>query len=256
VSIGEDLEVLGYDVASWLAAYRDDSYPLEHLGSVTFEVTRKLRMVAIIMLLAHGDVDAWCHNLVRSARCRQIYLRRLRDGGIADDHHQASGRIDPFLDAVAAAQFSWARGIAAVSLTGWLRGHEYEDDYCYAQVLHGLIAPVTDVAAALAMLDRMAAVNDGRTEPRAAVARALVNREQQAFAEAFEALLEERTKQIDADRQRQQIEDRLVISQRLVYVEGLALLQIADRLGLRTQRDYQYCPALAREPMRRPFPGE
>jgi len=41
-----------------------------------------------------------------------------------------------------------------------------------------------------------------------------------------------------------------------VYVEGLAFLRIAERLGLALQGEYLYLPSLARVPMRRPFPGE
>jgi hypothetical protein len=47
-----------------------------------------------------------------------------------------------------------------------------------------------------------------------------------------------------------------MMAERQVYVEGLALLQIATRLKFATQNEYQYCPSLARVPMQKPFPGE
>ena len=46
------------------------------------------------------------------------------------------------------------------------------------------------------------------------------------------------------------------MAERQVYVEGLAMLRIADRLGLKTQGEYLYCPSLARVSMQKPFPGE
>jgi hypothetical protein len=47
-----------------------------------------------------------------------------------------------------------------------------------------------------------------------------------------------------------------MIAERQIYVEGVALLQIASRLKFATQAEYLYCPSLARMPMQRPFPGE
>ena len=43
---------------------------------------------------------------------------------------------------------------------------------------------------------------------------------------------------------------------RLMIVEGLALLRLAEQRGLTTESDYRYCPSLARRPMEIPFPGE
>src|SRR6185437_3399369 len=111
------------------------------LGDVCLDVTGKLRTAAIIALLTKADSDAFFHNLMRSARCRLQYLQRLRDARRTGEHHQASGRVDAFLDAVAAQDFGTARQISALSPVDWQRGHEYEDDYCYAQIVHGLIAP-------------------------------------------------------------------------------------------------------------------
>ena len=52
------------------------------------------------------------------------------------------------------------------------------------------------------------------------------------------------------------MEDPEIVAQRQVFVEGLAILRLAERRGLTTQAEYQYCPSLARVPMRTPFPGE
>ena len=55
---------------------------------------------------------------------------------------------------------------------------------------------------------------------------------------------------------RHKIEDRVSIAFRQVYVDGLALLRIAERLKLPLQSEYLYMPSLARVPMQQPFPGE
>ena len=47
-----------------------------------------------------------------------------------------------------------------------------------------------------------------------------------------------------------------MIAERQVYIDGLALLRIAERLSFTVQAEYLYMPSLARVPMQRPFPGE
>jgi len=256
VKLTEYLEVLAYDIAFWMSAYLNPSYSLDDLGDVTANVTGKLRAAAIIALLAKGNSDSYFHNLIRSGRCRLQYLQRLQAAGRAADHHQASARCGPFLDAVAAADFGLARQIAALSPTAWLQGHEYEDDYCYAQLLHAVIAAQRDQGAVEKMVQRFETALAGRQDARLPCVQALLQRDQAAFDSAFEALLGQRTKEIEAEKARHKIEEPPLIAQRQVYVEGLALLRIADRLGIVTQSEYLYCPSLARVPMQAPFPGE
>jgi hypothetical protein len=47
-----------------------------------------------------------------------------------------------------------------------------------------------------------------------------------------------------------------MMAERQVFVDGLALLQIAERLGFSLQPEYLYLPSLARVPMQKPFPGD
>jgi hypothetical protein len=48
--------------------------------------------------------------------------------------------------------------------------------------------------------------------------------------------------------ERGQLEDVHVLAQRHVSIEGLALLRLADRRGIPTEREYLFCPSLARLP--------
>jgi hypothetical protein len=256
VKLTEYQEILAYDIAFWLTAFQEPDYSPGQLGDVAVQVSAKLRAAAIVALLTSGDSDIFFHNLIRSARSRIAYLQRLHDAGISGEHHQASGRVDPFLDAVAAADFGSARQIVALSPRDWLQGHEYEDDFCYAQIVHGLILVPTDLTRLEGLFERYEGVLAGASEPRLDVARSIARRDQAAFNQAFESLLAARTRQIEAERARKKIEEPMMMAERQVYVEGLAMLQIAGRLGFTTQPEYLYCPSLARVPMQRPFPGE
>lgn len=256
MKLTEYLDIIAYDIGFWMAAFQNPDYPLDQLGDVSIDVTGKLRTAAIIALVGKGDSDAYHHNLIRSAGCRIAYLGRLREAGVSDAHHQASGRVGPLLDAIAAADFTRARQIVALSPRNWLQGHEYEDDFCYAQLLHLLLSVPLDTDRLQQLFLRYEGVLDGQEDPRLDVMKALVERDQAGFDAAFEALLVSRTAAIEADKARKRIEEPTMIAERQVYVEGLALLQIATRLKIATESEYIYCPSSARVPMQAPFPGE
>jgi hypothetical protein len=255
MNLKEYLEILAYDAAFWLTAFQDPDYSLDQLGEVCVDTCAKLRAAAIIVLLTRAETDGFIYNLMRSARCRAGYLQRLRNAGVSG-HHQASGRVAPLLDAIAANDFTVARQIAALSPTTWMQGHEYEDDFCYAQVLHQLVATPLDAAALSALFVRWRAALGGDPDPRLDVAGSLTASDQAGFDSAFGDLLDARAEKIAADKARSQMEDALVISEREVYVEGLAILRLAERFGLRTEWEYRFCPSVARDALTTPFPGE
>jgi hypothetical protein len=255
VKLADYVTPVSYDIAFWMTAFENPDYPLDQLGNVSIDVQAKLRAAAIMVLLTKGDSDAFFHNLMRSARCRMAYLQRLQDAAVSNAHHQASGRVDGILDAVAASDFPTARAIVALSPTAWRQGAEYEDDFCYAQVLHGLLAPQVDRNRLDGLFARAETVIAGQADARLSVAKAIYDRSQPAFDESFEALLAGRTAQIEADKLRNKIEEPIMMANRQVYVEALALLNIAVRLGLVAQQEYLYCPSIARLPMQKPFPS-
>jgi hypothetical protein len=250
------LDLLAHDIAFWMAGALDPDYDLSQLGNLGVELSANLSAAAIIVLLTKGDVDAYCHNLIRSGRCRESYLRRLQAAGITDDHHQGSGRIAPFLDSIAADDFALARSIVDLSRKTWHQGHEYEDDFCYAQILFALIGRTRDPVALEALFKRYETVLDGEAEPRLDVVRALAAMDHAGFETALEALLARHADRIEKDKARHKIEDAVVIAERQVCIEGVALLRIAERLGFTLQSEYRFCPSLARQRMRKPFPGE
>ena len=245
MKLSEYAEAVAYDAAFWLSAFTNPDYPVDELGDVCVATCGKLRTLAIIALVAEGKHRSFTHNLVRSGRCRLSYLQRVQASG-APDHHDASSRLAPFLDAVAAADFGLARQIAALSPAQWRQGHEYEDDFCHAQLAHAVLAPVTDLARTDALLERWERVLDGAADARLPVMRALVHRDKAGFDPAFEALVQARDDALAAERERARIEEFDVIAQRQLFVDGLALLRMATQLGLGTQAEYRGCPSLAR----------
>lgn len=253
--LGDYLPTLAHDIAFWLAGVQDPDYPLTQLGDLSLSVSKKLRAAAVIVLLAKTDVDTFFHNLIRSGRTREAYLRRLSDAGVTSDHHQASGRFDPLLDSIAAGEFDLANRIGVLSPQHWMQGHEYEDDFWWSRLLFLLVqdAPQGELERCHLEVER---VFSEQPPARLAIGHSLVDRDQNRFDSAFDALLDEHEERIASDKRRGQLEEPEVIALREVSIEGLAILRLADRRGLSTRADYRYCPSIARLPMTKPFPGE
>ncbi len=255
MSLADDAEALAYDAAFWLVGFDEpETYELAELGVIAMNLHRKLRGLAIIALLTQGDVDKFCHTLIRSAMVHEVYLQRMRQAQNPDDHHLASGRIDPVLDALAAGDIELAHRIAWMSPRSWFPQREYEDDFCFAQVIHRLIHGVAAPAVYEPFLLQFERALNGQASPRMDVLHALVHKAQPDFDDAFDALLQARQAEIRKAIARAQIEDAAVLAERQVFIEGLALLRLADRQGMKTRGDYLYCPSLARRPMRTPLP--
>ncbi len=246
---------LSYEIAFLAAGLDAAQLPDPSVGNAVVEMIDKTQALAIIVLLARGDSDGFYHNLIRSAIWRRRFLGRLSEAGIDDAYHQCAGRIQGLYGALAARDFSLAEDIVGLTPVEFRPTMEYEDDYCYARLVHHLVVDSLSADQQSDLLQRYAAADDEEA-PRIAVLQALLQRDGEAFGEAFSDLVAARTDAIAADRKRGQLEDAEVIAHRHVYVEGLALLSLSERCGLRIADEYAYCPREARVPMKRPFPGE
>ena len=255
MKLSDVAEALAYDSACWLLGYEQvDGYEITQLGRFSIELCGKLRALAIIALLTKGDSEKFLHNLLRSGRVRETYLVRIKQTNPVHEHHLASGRFDGLLDAIASSDMELAQRIAWLSPRTWEAQREYEDDFCYAQILHRLVHGVEAVSVYLPFLERFETVLNGQNCARLNVVRALVERSQTDFDDSFDALLQERQDEIAANIARCQLEEPQIVAERQVFIEGLALLRLAGIVGLTTQTEYLYCPSNARLPMRNPVP--
>lgn len=249
-------QALILDLAFWSQGLTNPSYPLDQLGRLANEVSDKFRALAIMQLLTEGNTDLFLHNLMRSGRSRETYLQRVKDAGLDSDYDQVSGRFRPLLDAVAANDLERAQRITALCPNDFRSGYEYEDDYCYGQLLKLLLSdPEPSKSQYITLFERYERWLDGEASPRLAACMALQQRNQRDFDTALEDLLLFFELSIQADKERGRHEDDCVIAERQVCVEALAILRLAGLRGLHTADEYRYCPSLARLPMRRPFPA-
>jgi hypothetical protein len=221
------------------------------MGKVCNDISRHYRALGICGLLIHADRNLFFHGLIQSALTRKYYLGRCSREGISGQPEMRSSFVDPFLDAVAANQLKLAGQVASLAAQEWLEGHEYEDDFSYARVLHGLSDPaVRRGPGPQKMLQRYEkALEDGK-DPRFEICKALLGGSGNDFADSFERLLddhERRTSKIGEPRYDSIMAQEYTFEpNRRILVEGLALLRIAMELGIATEKEYRFCPAMAR----------
>jgi hypothetical protein len=214
------------------------------------------RALAILRLLAHGDIHGFHCELIRSAKARRRYLALCARESYTDFHYACS-RSEPFFDALAAGAFDLARDIAALSPKEWREGDEYEDDYCYARFLYDFSGGAGALpGGADGLLEKFNAALLGAPAGRFKMCKVLNARDFDAFDGAFSDLLDERIAEVESDQAGLAQEDPCLAIGTYVYIEGLALLNLADQAGFKTRREYPLCPALARAPFRGAFPAD
>ncbi len=220
-------------------------------GRLVAEVCRYFRAIGICRLLLAGDSDAFFHGLLYSAFAWHWYLAgSAAEGDLTHPARKASFAA-PLQDALAADHVELADALIALAPGAARDQYEYEDDFLYAYALGqlGRSQPATDdeVRASLAAWE---AVLEGGPDLRWPLCTALVERDSPAFDTAFLALAQERhagfEKRATTETDGADANDYDFLPNWYVWVEGLALLRIAERRGLELRSEYPACPSLVR----------
>ncbi|NOK02200.1 MULTISPECIES: immunity 49 family protein [Myxococcus] len=206
-----------------------------------------LRIAAISTLLVEADTPAFRRCLRQSAAARRDLLVEAQARSDATPGRFAcASRTEPLFDALAAGEAGLAQEIARHSPRQWSEKDEFEDDFRYADFLHELLLAGTQglSAGAERALSAFQQCSADTGSTRLAVCEALASADQDAFDVSLEELLVERAREfkdagVPSNPERFQTE-------RHIFVEGLALLRLAEGRQLRTHPEYRMLPRLAR----------
>ncbi len=254
MKLGDYGSALALDTAFWIQGFDDPQCSLQEAGKLSRQLERNFRTLAILALLANADTNLYCHHLIRSGMIRMSYLRRARAAPSEPAYYAGSGRFQALHDLIASGSFRLARELVDLSPSEWQQGYEYEDDYCYAQLLSALITGASRTDAE-PMLQRYADWLGRDPRARLDLCAALLDRDQEAFDSAIEELLALRELGLAEREAKGGLETPHFVADKAVYVEAVALLRLAEAVGLGTQREYRYAPSIARAGASVPFPG-
>lgn len=233
------------------------------IRNAEFMLPRGLRMLAQGPVARIDDVHQVCTYY------RQLGVATLFQTGDADRHHVAAMQsaslylfellrqpdaakvtsfAKPLFDAIGAGYWEAARWIAEASRPTWNPEREYEDDFLYVWFLckHALLdAPREETEG---LLERYETVLEGAVDVRLDLCRALLDADEVTFDAELRALLERRREEVEALAERGALGNDAATWIRHFALEGLALLAIAERQGLKTGSRYLHCPDVARRP--------
>ncbi len=228
--------------------------PVAALGPLCEEACVYFRTAAIAEVLVGFNSDGFHHMLMRSALTRLYLLGRMPPSEKEASRFCKISRANGFFDALAADRADLAGRIIAVSAHRRNADFEYEDDYAYVRFLYGLLLGSTEEDQQ-AIIDAWSAAADVPSA-KYGVCLALLGRDAGAFCVAFEGLLDWRKSELEAEMRSLSRDEMAFAGNRHVYVEGLALLRLADMLGLATEPEYRFCPRETRQPALTPFPDD
>ncbi len=225
------------------AAYGPDA---EEAGRVYEDLADAFEGLAIGAILLEYDAERFRQRLVHAANARrQFYQVCLRDE--AAPPTRARSRTGALFCAIASRYAPLVRELVRLPPADWILESEYEDDFCYHALVGREAAP--EAAGALpeagALLDRFEAALEGAASPRLDLCRALAAADPAAFREAFADLLVEREAWVEALQTARSDQPPFLMA-RHVFVEGLALLALAEARGWPMPDRYAFCPEPAR----------
>lgn len=220
---------------------------IEGIGKLCNDISMHYRVLGICELLIDGDTDEFFHSLIQSALTRKYYLKRCADENYLKDPARRTSFIDPFLDAVAANQFNLANEIGSLSPDQWWEGYEYEDDFAYASFLNKFVAFNNNINNKLMIaITQFENALEGGKAVRLDLCKALFNKDQNNFEKIFTELIYDHERYMGEKAVTSFSYDYTFEPNKRMFIEGLAILRIVERLGFKTKAEYKYCPRIAR----------
>jgi hypothetical protein len=228
--------------------------PRTEVIRVSDEIVARFHLLAAGALLIEGDAQKFFLHLIRCAENGLRVLRLLERRGL---ERTPASRNVPLLGALATGDFDRATAIARLSRDARdLGSGEYEDEFLMARVFQLLAVPRPGGADIGPLLDRLDELDLATYGDRTAAVRALLATDAPAFEAAitgaalqYELVTEERAKSFTTP-------VTSFAPHRFLWLEGLALLRLGERAGVRVKSDLKLCPRLARLPMTARYEGD
>jgi hypothetical protein len=232
--------------ASFLVDRIAEASTVEDIGRMANDLAGLYRTLGLCELLIEANADGFFHRLIDSALTRQYFLQRCASEGRVHPEQRASV-AEPLFDAIVAKQLGVARTLDGLVPNAPVERYEYAEDYYYARLIGALVREA--IGEAESIFEQYVGALGELSDVRVSVARALLDRDTLAFQQAFLNLLV----QYEAEMEYERTISYRYDDQNLVFLEGLALLCLAEERSLETHEVYRYCPPMARRPQYAPF---
>jgi len=193
------------------------------------------------LFLLNMDAEGFRQKLSQSARAYLTLLHKRQQIAL-DEYYLCRSRALPLLDALAIGDFNLATSISENMTSEYHSQMEYEEDYCYFQMLPLFLQPIPDDDLLKSILSEFCVVTEGGDSGRYRTMEALVGRDAVLFNEQMLALIVDWADNIRRQRDSSKIDPYFDKTGASLFVEGLALVKLAKQLGMSTESQYKYIP--------------
>jgi hypothetical protein len=205
------------------------------------------RLLAICALLGRADVEMFVERLDRSGTARLRLLGLVAAGQTCEPRIATASRSLGFFAALASRNFKLAAEIAALLPRQHSPAWEYEEDFLFADCVREMVLAIesgTPSRHLAVAIGRWQQVLDGRESPTFEVCRALFAMDAPLFGESFAGFVASRVAMLEEYRSEVNFDAQVFAAEGNVYIEGIALLAIAVRLGFPVEVEYPLIPSL------------
>jgi len=223
-------------------------------GDTLASLSVAYRVLALCALLREADPNRFTELLCKAGQVRLHLLERATTGVQVSPRAMAASNDVGFLSSLAAGDLPTARRIAALSPVTPTPGWEDEEDFVFFHCLHRMVHPVPEEAGLRQVLMRWRRLEADSPSPFLQVCESLLENESTRFHASFtqmldarQTLMREYRKQLDFDRE-------LYATEGKVYINGLAILRLAESRGLPGREHDVLIPRLALLSSFKPLP--
>jgi len=224
----------------------------EASGSAYFNATYCYRALAIYGLLLNASASRYFVNLCKSGNLWHYFLRRVNQGHRSKPIYKCASLSLPFIDALVSGCMVTATKIASLSAREYNSTLEYEDDflrYHFLQMFTLNLSTSANVDLGQ-ILDRWEEVlAGGGRDLYFPVCRALYQNDSGYFFRSFPELLSHRAVEVDGWKEDFSFDPQVRIVESSIFMNGLAILRLAELLGMPTESEYEMIPSIARLPL-------
>ncbi|MCP3143955.1 immunity 49 family protein [Pyxidicoccus xibeiensis] len=227
-----------------------------NVGELLLNVSTCNRLMGLCALLKEADTEAFAAHLCKAGQARAHLLSLAASGSELLPEFLCVSEDVGLSAALAAGDVRTATRLAALSPREHFAELEYEDDYLFFRVLHLLLLGPEERRLQEKALARWREVVGSDIPPELEVCQALVERSGPDFARAFDELIVDRKRAMKDYRKQVDSDEEILATEGKVYVDGLAILRIAELRELPTRSAYDLIPRIARVPLGASLPGE
>jgi len=223
----------------------------EQNGFSYYSVSKEYRKIACLRLLSKANKKEFASSLAKSAQAWIYFMGLIKQGRNFEDEFNCGIRYISLFDALSCGIIKYAVAIAKSYPNKHTSDYEYEDDFLFYQFISQLTLLSQDEKHKdlKEILARWKEVLQGDPCCFYNICEALQHNDKDAFSNALIEIIQERNEKFENWKISPSYIEEVVASSQHIYVNGLALLRLAELLNIDISEEFESLPNISRVPI-------